>query len=418
VVEDVDETHCQAEYILLLVQEAVHRFRRLAGDTEQLLRVEFDLLEKRTRVVKQSNISAGKRRESSLRGMGRLFHQQTLEMERYEVARRLKSSRTSSPETAPTPGSDRSASPKRTMKPGGSLILSKTTAMLFADSNSTSNISRYISSRSLAKRRLREHDDTEFPTAHRAFLFGTEQKAQSCLKRTDGVDFFNRNIAHVAAEKGRIHLLKAILLPDREKLDTRDAFHLTPLIIAVMHGHLDSCKLLIEANFKLDRDSTGRNLLGIAVRRGHCHIMEYLLNDLRFCPDDVTGTVTCPPLHDAIASGNLRSCRLLLQAGADVNTAFDNKTPLTLASEKRPSDIWNLINEAVSMPKLDQIAHVPAQTGVQYKPNQSYIAANDVDSLLQQPYGQAYNTTSFSSLGPPHQSPQYPNVEQLHWGGY
>ena len=286
VVQKVDASHCSAEHVLLLVQEAVHRFRCLANDPQVLLELEYEMLDKRVRVAQQSATPKGKQRETvSLGYKGRPLHQQTLEMERNQLICKIKSSsRSVSPEAASTPSSDRSAGSKRIMKQAGGLFFSRETANLLEGSSATSHVSDYISARSLAKnRRLRGKERVEFPALHIALLFATEQEARSWARWLESnnenvelVDFFKRNVAHVAAEVGRVHLLNAVLPGHRKSLDTTDAFGLTPLIIAVLHGRLACCKLLIDAGFARDvRDSRGRNLLSIACRRRHLRIVKY-----------------------------------------------------------------------------------------------------------------------------------------------
>jgi hypothetical protein len=395
VVQRVDTSHCSAEQVLLLVQEAVHRFRRLANDPEALLELEFEMLDKRVRVAQRSTTPKGKQRETISLGYKGLLHQQTLEMERNQLICKIKSSsRSVSPEAASTPSSDRSAGSKRIMKQAGGLFFSRETANLLEGSSVTSHVSDYISTRSFAKnRRLRRKGRVEFPALHIAVLFGTEQEARSWtrwLESNNGnvevVDFFRRNVAHVAAEVGRVHLFNAVLPGHRKSLDTTDAFGLTPLMIAVLHGRLACCKLLIDAGFGGDvRDSRGRNLLSIACRRRHLHIVKYLINELGFLPNDDSGRYFCSPLHDAIEAGDLPICTFLIESGANVYQLFNNKSPGYLALEKEQTTIWQLINEKITHSGPSQVDAVSAHLGCQHGPNLQYNAGNNVDHLILQP---------------------------------
>lgn len=360
-VQYVDETDDSAECILLLLQEAVQRFRRLACVDDHLMGVEIQILQKRIRLVQQGNTYKGKQKDtSSLLGKDRPFHQQTLNMDLNDMLHRLEScSRAISPDTASTASDDRSEGSKQVMKHAGGLMFSRETAMLLAGSpdkqtSITTAISHYTSLKSHAKPRRPAHQGSiHFPALHRAILFGTEQEARSRLQSTErsleSADFFRRNIAHVAAEKGRIQLLENILPALRAKFDTRDCFNLTPLIITVMHGHLESCKLLIEAGFdRKARDSTGHNILSIAIKRRHVGIVEYLLKELDFPPSDSHGQYICSPIRDAIENGDLEICRLLIQCGADVVTPFNEKSPWTLASHKGLDLVAQYINEKIA----------------------------------------------------------------------
>jgi hypothetical protein len=413
VVQKVDASHYSADHVLLLVQEAVHRFRRLANDPEELLGVEYEMLDKRVRVAQRSTASKGKQRETTSLGCkGRLFHQQTLETERNELICKIKpSSRSISPEAASTTSSDRSAGSKRTMKQAGGLFFSRETANLLEDSSVTSHVSDYISARSFAKNRhLRGKERMEFPALHIALLSGTEPEARSWARwlesndeYVESVDFFKRKAAHVAAEKGRVHLLNALLPGHRKSLDTNDAFGLTPLIIAVLHGRLACCKLLIDAGFDRQvRDWRGRNLLSIACRRGHLHIVEYLIDELRFSPCDDSGRCFCSPIHDAIESGNLQICTFLINSGADVYQHFNNKTPRDLALEKGQTSILQLIDTRSGWSQVDAVS---AHLGYQHEPNLTYNTGDDVDHLTPQQYfddNQTHDAASHSSNVPPY----------------
>jgi hypothetical protein len=415
VVQEVDASHCSAECVLLLVQEAVYRFRRIANDPEALLELECEMLDKRVRAAQRSTTPKGKQREAiSLDSKGRPLHQRTLEMERNQLIGKIKSSsRSVSPEAASTPSSDRSAGSKRVMKQAGGLFFSREIANLLEGSSVTSHVLYYISARSFAKnRRLRGKERVEFPASHTALLFATEQEARSWarwLESNNGnielVDFFKRNIAHVAAEVGRVHLLHAVLPGHRKSLDTTDAFGLTPLMIAVLHGRLACCRLLINAGFGGDvRDSRGRNLLSIACRRRHLHIVEYLINELGLPPNDDSGGGFCSPLHDAVEAGDLQISTFLIKSGANIYQHINSKSPgdlaLEKALEKEQTAIWQLINEKITRSGSSQVDVVSAHLGYQHGPNPQYNAASNIDHLTSQPYvhdGQVHDAASHSS---------------------
>jgi hypothetical protein len=251
----------------------------------------------------------------------------------------------------------------------------------------------------------------EFPALHIALLFATEQEARSWarwLESNNGnvelVDFFKRNAAHVAAEVGRVHLLNAVLPGHRKSLDTTDAFGLTPLMIAILHGRLACCKLLIDAGFARDvRDSRGRNLLSIACRRRHLHIVKYLIKELGFLPNDDSSGRICSPLHDAIEVGDMQISTFLIESGADVYQHVDGKSPGDLALEKELTTIWQLINEKVTCSGSSQVDVVSAYLSYQHGPNPQYNAGDIVNHLNSQQYvhdSQAHDAASHSSNVP------------------
>jgi Ankyrin repeats (3 copies) len=427
VVQKVDASHCSAEHVLLLVQEAVHRFRYLANDPEELLEVEYEILDKRVRIAQRSTTPKGKQRDTiSLCCKERLSHQQTLEMERNKLICKIKScSRSVSPEAARSPSSDRSTGSKRRMKQAGGLFYERETANLLEDSSFTPHVFDYISVRSFAKNRLRGKERMEFPTLHRALLFGTEQEARSWApwlesndKNVELVDFFRRNVSHVAAEVGRVYLLIAFL---RKSLDTADAFGLTPLMIAVLYGHLACCKLLINAKFDRHvRDSSGRNLLSLACKRRHLRIVKYLINELEFQPYDDRGRCICSPIHDAIESGDLQICTFLIQSGVSVYQPFNDKTPRDLAMEKGQTPILQLIDEEITRLGWSQVDAVSAHLGYQHGLNLQYSIGDNVGHQMSQQYvhdSQTHDATSHSSNIPLYPSTaastQYMDPSQL-----
>jgi ankyrin repeat protein len=233
------------------------------------------------------------------------------------------------------------------------------------------------------------------------------------------VDFFKRNVAHVAAEVGRVHLLNAVLPGHRKLLDTTDAFGLTPLMIAILHGRLACCKLLINAGFGRDvRDSRGRNLLSIACRRRHLNIVKYLINESGFLPNDDSGGYFCAPLHDAIEAGDLPICSFLIESGANVYQRVNGKSPGDLALEKEQTAILQLINEKITRSGSSQVDVVSAHL-VGYQHGQ-YNATDNVGQLISQQYvhdSQAHDAASHSSNVPPYLSTttnaQYLDPRQL-----
>jgi ankyrin repeat protein len=437
VVRNIDEAQDSAESNLLLVQEAAERFRRLTNDSEHFLRLELEILEKRIYVVRRgSQYGLEQGDASSAGGKGRPFHQQALEMEKKEMVRLLNScSRSISPETGSTASGDRLESTRQAINQASGFVFSEETTNSTDKqrSPSTSHVPRYIASKSFVKhRRKMLQDDKEFPKLHRAILYSTEHEARSLFESNNAswkcVDFFKRTIAHIAAEEGRVHLLEDILLEQKETFDTRDAFNLTPPMIAVMHGHLDSCRLLIEAGYDREvRDSSGRNLLSIACRRGHYHIVQYLVNDLEFPVNDDRSGYSCSPIHDAIESGNLETCRFLADFGADLITPFKRKLPRDLALEKAQNPILDLINkkaEDALVAAENSSGALPLLTGFPSGSIPRYGMVNNSDHLVHQPYPLGHQMPDMTpyatdTFGYPY--PTYQNLDnQLHaphWNG-
>jgi len=179
---------------------------------------------------------------------------------------------------------------------------------------------------------------------------------------------------HEAAEHGSLADVKRHLSAGVD-VDAKDELGCTPLVYAVLWGHLDVAEFLIDAG--ADIDGAGRALLIMAVRGQLADpAMVKLLIDsgadvsrkyrdgatalhwaaCREKPDiaevliksgadvNATSDIGSTPLHNAALTGRRETAELLIDAGADVNAKDDEgRTPLYYASQEGRQDVADLL---------------------------------------------------------------------------
>lgn len=110
----------------------------------------------------------------------------------------------------------------------------------------------------------------------------------------------------------------------------------TPLILSVLSQRINMATALVEAGADVcvaEKTSWRRRPIHLAARAGHCALVADML---RQSPGEVwsVDAMLFTPLHNAAVSGHLDVVRLLVNAGAEVDTADDRgRTPLIRAAE-------------------------------------------------------------------------------------
>ncbi|RCK79868.1 MAG: hypothetical protein OZSIB_4022 [Candidatus Ozemobacter sibiricus] len=165
---------------------------------------------------------------------------------------------------------------------------------------------------------------TEHPDAARRLL---ELGAQA-----DAVDRDGWSATHMAARRGQLDLVQALLARGAPvDAPTRD-HALTPLHLAVMRGHADVAALLLEKGADPARaDRAGFRPLHRAARAQNPALVRLLL-DKGADPRAAIPELKVTPLHFAAASDAAELVDLLVKAGADVKAKdADQEGPLTWA---------------------------------------------------------------------------------------
>lgn len=201
--------------------------------------------------------------------------------------------------------------------------------------------------------------------AHLAIMSGRQNGSIEPTECAPGfpAGITSRNGYHLAAEVGDDAYLTSILSnPCDEtikRLSERDAFGLTPLMIAAYSGKLEVFETLVASGASLrEQAPDARSILSLACIAGNVDIVKYILQKGIGIRDFI---LFCSPLHEAAAAGRDKVVQLLVERGADPNEKFSGWT----AAERAAS------NGHINLAKdLD----FPADSFEQYLSDLGYIS--------------------------------------------
>ncbi|ETS78763.1 Ankyrin repeat protein nuc-2 [Pestalotiopsis fici W106-1] len=166
-----------------------------------------------------------------------------------------------------------------------------------------------------------EDDINERNCLHQATIYGNTFVLGVGLSKGVAVnrtDVYGRVPLHYASMHGRLDMLDALLQADVSTVDLIDHDNFTPLIHAIIHGHLACVERLLAATTRLDPQSeTDHVPLNLACEHGSLAIVELLLrNGAKILPD-AEGLY---PQHLVARSGQTpQLLRLLKDFGADLD---------------------------------------------------------------------------------------------------
>ncbi|KAI1269480.1 hypothetical protein F5Y18DRAFT_99687 [Xylariaceae sp. FL1019] len=207
---------------------------------------------------------------------------------------------------------------------------------------------------------LRSEDDiNERNCLHQAtiygnsFVLGVGLSAGVEVSRTD---VYGRVPLHYASMHGRLDMLQSLLQADPSTIDMIDHDNFTPLIHAIVHGHLTCVQLLLAASSRLDPVSETDHIpLNLACEHGSVEIVETLLQHGAQILPDAEGLY---PQHLVARSGQTpQLLRLLKYHGADLDQIdkLYGWTPLVhAASEGNVPCLQELLNVGVDPNILDE----------------------------------------------------------------
>ncbi|GAB0096918.1 GA-binding protein subunit beta-1 [Sergentomyia squamirostris] len=123
----------------------------------------------------------------------------------------------------------------------------------------------------------------------------------------------------------------------------------SPLHLAAMNNHLETCEVLIRAGLNKDaRTKVERTPLHFAVYEGHTEIVELLVKNQ--CDLNARDMLRMTPLHWAVEKGHKCIVDILLQNGADPNAESKfRKTPISMALENGYNEIYLTLDAAYRM---------------------------------------------------------------------
>ncbi|KAI6714426.1 hypothetical protein JHW43_003086 [Diplocarpon mali] len=169
-------------------------------------------------------------------------------------------------------------------------------------------------------------------------------------------DVYGRVPLHYACMHGRLDMVEALLNADPSTIDLIDHDNFTPLIHAIIHGHLECAERLLARSARIDPISDADHVpLNLACEYGSMAIVELLLKHGANILPDAEGLF---PQHLVARSGQTPQILLLLKeygANLDQIDKLYSWTPLFhAASEGNVPCMQTLLNVGVQTSILDE----------------------------------------------------------------
>ncbi|KAI1471818.1 SPX domain-containing protein [Daldinia caldariorum] len=207
---------------------------------------------------------------------------------------------------------------------------------------------------------IRSEDDiNERNCLHQATIYGNSFVLNVGL--AEGVevsrtDVYGRVPLHYASMHGRLDMLEQLLQADPTTIDLIDHDNFTPLIHAIIHGHITCVHRLLSASSRLDpKSETDHIPLNLACEHGSLDIVKLLLEHGAQILPDAEGLY---PQHLVARSGQTPQLLRLLQSyGADLDQIdkLYGWTPLVhAASEGNVPCLEELLNVGVDPNIVDE----------------------------------------------------------------
>jgi CDK inhibitor PHO81 len=159
-----------------------------------------------------------------------------------------------------------------------------------------------------------EDDINERNCLHQATIYGNDFVLRTGLANNVSVsrtDVYGRVPLHYACTHGRLDMMKALLDADPTTIDLIDHDNFTPLLHAIIHGHLDCVALLLARNASIDPMRENDHVpICLACEHGSIEVVELLLRHGAKIMPDAEGLY---PQHLVARSGQTPLLLLLLQ---------------------------------------------------------------------------------------------------------
>ncbi|XP_061574436.1 B-cell lymphoma 3 protein [Cololabis saira] len=158
------------------------------------------------------------------------------------------------------------------------------------------------------------------------------------------LDRHGQTAFHLCCEYDHSECLSVLLslCPSSTCLEIRNFEGLSPLHLAVMQGHEDLAKMLLDAGADINAMDikSGLSPLMHAVESNNADMVRFLIESQNAC--DVNGQTYSgnTALHIACGRGQVDIVRLLLKSGADSSLKnYHNDTPVMVAKNKKIADV-------------------------------------------------------------------------------
>ncbi|UKZ81961.1 anaphase-promoting complex subunit Apc3 [Trichoderma virens FT-333] len=169
---------------------------------------------------------------------------------------------------------------------------------------------------------LHSYDDiNERNCLHQAAIYGRQHVLEWGLEAkvaVDRTDVYGRVPLHYASLHGRLDMLETLLNSNSSTIDLIDHDNFTPLIHAIIHGHVECVERLLARSARIDPVSDADHVpLNLACEHGSVAIVEILLKHGAKILPDAEGLY---PQHLVARCGRTSDLLLLLkQFGADLD---------------------------------------------------------------------------------------------------
>ncbi|XP_075907125.1 B-cell lymphoma 3 protein [Nelusetta ayraudi] len=147
---------------------------------------------------------------------------------------------------------------------------------------------------------------------------------------------------HLCCEYNQLGCLSVVLSQPSSSacLEIRNFEGLSPLHLAVLRGHIDLAKMLLDAGADINATDikSGQSPLMHAVECNNPDMVHFLIEN--GCDVNSQSYSGNTPLHNACGRGQVDTVRLLLKSGADSTLKnYHNDTPMMVAKNKKITDV-------------------------------------------------------------------------------
>lgn len=176
------------------------------------------------------------------------------------------------------------------------------------------------------------------PQQHRTDLWEVEAPPNKAVIERDGIVVARKSLMD-AAEAGELDTVHEILMNSNDELNSTDARHWTPLIVASFNGHDLVTRLLLEFGADTDaQDKSGYTALHWAAYNGQARTSALLLQE--GAKVNARSHSGWTPLMQAASRNQQAVVDLLIGEGADVNlSSQDGSTALIKAAANGHLDV-------------------------------------------------------------------------------
>lgn len=159
--------------------------------------------------------------------------------------------------------------------------------------------------------------------------FKSFRKKRICLMDKRTTVKSDTNKPHSNCHQRYLDIAKE-LIKKRAEVNMKNQDGATPLHLAVMEGHLDLTKVLLDAGAKI-KDKEKNNAIHLATSTDQSEILKLVINENKSKLNDQNADKNTP-LHLALNIGNIDIIRILIDNGANINIKDnEGKTAVQLA---------------------------------------------------------------------------------------